>query len=116
MVHGLSCSEACGVFPDQGSNPRLLHWQADSLPLSHQGSPVKLFFIVLSILFFLERIQYVQPMLKERGFMLLPFVDGVFYINYLEFFCMGDFSSPLCIQSFIYVSMDSCIFILYLGI
>ena len=38
MVHGLSCSTACGIFPDPGSNPYLLHWQADSLPLSHQGS------------------------------------------------------------------------------
>ena len=28
-----------GIFLTQGSNPRLLHWQADSLPLSHQGSP-----------------------------------------------------------------------------
>ena len=28
-----------GVFWTQGSNPlRLLHWWADSLPLSHQGS------------------------------------------------------------------------------
>ena len=27
-----------GIFPTQGSNPCLLHWQADSLPLSHQGS------------------------------------------------------------------------------
>ena len=26
------------VLPTQGSNPLLLHWQADSLPLSHQGS------------------------------------------------------------------------------
>ena len=26
-------------FPTQGLNPHLLHWQADSLPLSHQGSP-----------------------------------------------------------------------------
>ena len=25
-----SCSAACGIFPDQGSNPCLLHWQADS--------------------------------------------------------------------------------------
>ena len=25
-------------FPTQGSNPHLLHWQADSLPLSHPGS------------------------------------------------------------------------------
>ena len=40
VVRGLSCSKACGIFPDQGSNPHLLHWQADSLPLSHQGSPV----------------------------------------------------------------------------
>lgn len=32
---GLSCSTACGIFPDQGSNPCLLHWQAYSLPLSH---------------------------------------------------------------------------------
>ena len=29
----------CGIFPDRGSNPCLLNWQADSLPLSHQGSP-----------------------------------------------------------------------------
>ena len=31
-----------GIFPTQGSNPRLsclLHKQADSVPLSHQGSP-----------------------------------------------------------------------------
>ena len=28
-----------GIFLTQGSNPRLLHWQAGSLPLSHQGSP-----------------------------------------------------------------------------
>ena len=29
-VHGLSCSVASGIFPDQGSNPCPLHWQADS--------------------------------------------------------------------------------------
>ena len=28
MAHGLSCSAACRVFPDQGSNPCPLHWQA----------------------------------------------------------------------------------------
>ena len=37
MVHGLSCTEACGIFPDRGLNSCLLHWQADSLPVSHQG-------------------------------------------------------------------------------
>ena len=27
-----------GIFPDQGSNPCLLNWQVDSLPLSHLGN------------------------------------------------------------------------------
>ena len=43
VAHRPSCSAACGIFPDQGSNPCPLHWQADSQPLRHQGSP-KLFF------------------------------------------------------------------------
>ena len=37
-MRGLSCSATCRVFPEQGSNLRLLHWRVDSLPLSHQGS------------------------------------------------------------------------------
>ena len=39
VAHRLSCSIGCGIIQDQGSNQCLLHWQADSLPLSHQGSP-----------------------------------------------------------------------------
>ena len=39
VAHRLSCSTACGIFPDQRSNPCPLHWQADSYPLCHQGSP-----------------------------------------------------------------------------
>ena len=42
VAHGPSCSAACGIFPDQGSNPCPLHWQVDSQPLRHQGSPVSL--------------------------------------------------------------------------
>ena len=38
VAHGPSCSAACGIFPDQSSNPCALHWQADSQPLCHQGS------------------------------------------------------------------------------
>ena len=38
VVHGLSCSTACGIFLDQELNLCLLHWQADSSPLSHQGN------------------------------------------------------------------------------
>ena len=39
VAHGPSCSAACGILPNQGSNPCPLHWQADSQPLRHQGSP-----------------------------------------------------------------------------
>ena len=39
MAHRLSCSTACGLFPDQGLNRSHLHWQVDSYPLNHQGCP-----------------------------------------------------------------------------
>ena len=39
VAHGPSRSAACGIFPDQGLNLCPLHWQADSQPLRHQGSP-----------------------------------------------------------------------------
>ena len=39
VAHGPSCSAACGILPDQGSNLCPLHWQADSQPLRHPGSP-----------------------------------------------------------------------------
>ena len=39
VAHGPSRSAACGTLPDQGPNPCPLHWQADSQPLRHQGSP-----------------------------------------------------------------------------
>ena len=39
VAHGPSCSAACGILPDQGANLCPLHWQADSQPLCHQGSP-----------------------------------------------------------------------------
>ena len=70
VAHGLSRSAACGIFPDQGWNPCPLHWQADSQPLRHQGSPhlpffykvfyfyfyifnfQEIFFVLLSVFFF----------------------------------------------------------------
>ena len=39
LEHRLSCSVACGIFPDRDSNLCLLRWQADFSPLSRQGSP-----------------------------------------------------------------------------
>ena len=47
VAHGPSRSAACGIFPDRGTNPRPLHWQADFQPLRHQGSPPSLLMYVL---------------------------------------------------------------------
>ena len=47
VVHGPSCSAACGIFPDQGSNPCPLNQQVDSQPLRHQGSPVMFYICVI---------------------------------------------------------------------
>ena len=35
MARELSCSMACGIFPDQESNPCLLNQQTDSKPADH---------------------------------------------------------------------------------
>ena len=56
VAHGPSCSGACGIFPDQGSNPCPPHWQADSQPLRHQGSPSC--FLILLFLFILQPMFY----------------------------------------------------------
>ena len=37
---GVGCHFLQGIFPTQGLNQCLLHWQTDSLPLSHLGSPI----------------------------------------------------------------------------
>lgn len=39
VVYRLSCLATCGVFLDQGSDLCPLHWQANSHPLYHHGSP-----------------------------------------------------------------------------
>ena len=52
VAHGPSCSAACGIFPDQGSNPCPLHWQADSQPLRHQGSPKGYLYLFFTRFFF----------------------------------------------------------------
>ena len=51
VAHGPSRSTACGILLDQGLNPHPLHWQVDSQPLRHQGSPCS---VILKELFSLR--------------------------------------------------------------
>ena len=54
LFMGFSREEYCsglpfpslGIFLTQGSNPCLLYWQADSLPLSHLMTVEKCYFVV----------------------------------------------------------------------
>ena len=39
MVHGFSCSVACGIFPAQGSNPCPLHLAGGFLTTAPPGKP-----------------------------------------------------------------------------
>ena len=55
VPHGLSCSMTCGIFLNPGWKLCLLLWRANSLPLSHQGSPCVVF---LNQLPFLELVGY----------------------------------------------------------
>ena len=57
-------------FPRPGLNPCLLHWQADSYPLHHQGSP-SLHFYKLVYAF---RASLVAPMVKN-----LPTMQGTWF-------------------------------------
>ena len=85
VAHGPSCSTACGIFPDQGSNPCPLHWQADSQPLCHQGSPRRflirgiryIYNLSLVCYFYKECICTKAKMCKDR--------DDLFEPNFLLF-------------------------------
>ena len=48
VVRGLSCSMACGIFLDQGSNLCPLHWPVNSQSLDHQENPLNRFFWCLN--------------------------------------------------------------------
>ena len=84
VAHGPSCSTACGIPPDQGSNPCPLHRQADSQPLHHQGSPIILFLIFKdpSQYFLYWLYQFIFPPAVYKGFLsstvLLTFIFCLF--------------------------------------
>ena len=43
VAQRLRCSEACGIFVDQGSNPRPLHWQGGFFITEPPGKPLSIF-------------------------------------------------------------------------
>ena len=101
---GLNCSEH-EIFADQGSNPCLLHWQADTSPLSHQGSPPLTFQALVSsqslvsshLLTFTEfLVLFCKPHLESIPFLgLCFFLDWI--LNCLCCLCSFYFYVLLCV-------------------
>ena len=68
VVHGLSYPVAWGIFPDQGLNPCLLHWQADSLSLTTREAHKWYSFINFQFWLFVTSISSVQLLSCVRLF------------------------------------------------
>ena len=71
----LSCSEACRIFLDQGSNPCPLHWQVNSYPLHHREVQKRLLFFLSNFIeikdFFEEKIVGINE--KKKSVQRRPF-------------------------------------------
>ena len=83
VAHGPSCSAACGIFPDQGSNPCPLHWQADSQPLCHQGRPMLTFLRNCQLFFKAAASSYSSTNISKFHFF------HIFAIFWIKFILVG---------------------------
>ena len=83
VARGPRCSAACAIFLDQGANPCLLHWQADSLPLSHQKSPLAF----LREVFHMIKIGYCQKVAASlrRSILLCSLPQSFLLFFFLNF-------------------------------
>ena len=106
VAHGPSWSAARGIFPDQGSNPCPLHWQADSQPLRHQGSPGHIFIYSLE---YVLRISILSiPILNIYQLVIKPYLNYLMYCpTYSIWF--NDASASMCVYVHTYVNMCVCI-------
>ena len=59
-----------GIFSTQGSNPCLLHWQADYLLLNHQGNTIH--YILINDFIFLEKFKFHSKIKKKVKY--LPYI------------------------------------------
>ena len=96
MAHGASCFAACGIFPDQGSSPCLLHWQADSLPLNCQKEAPR-----RNVL---QGPKHTDFLAEQIVLQLLKLTDG---LTKSSPFCPFKIYAPLCTWSFIGDSASS---------
>ena len=107
VAYGLSCSAARGIFPDQGSNPCPLHWQEDSQPLRHQGSP-KVVFWSSSLLVELFCFVHIKNLVtyKKDNFILFFDLENFFFSCLMPLL--------LFISTFISLWLDKILFMIFI--
>ena len=86
VAQGLSCSDACGIFPDQGLNPCPLHYQANSYLLYHQGSPV--LYIVVSHTLYIHFSLPKWCLNKQKFLILMQFSLSIFSLVNSTFYSL----------------------------
>ena len=79
-THGLSRSTAHEILLDQGLNLCLLHWQADSLPLSHRESLI----ICCLFIHFIE-VQLIDNVVIVSEVQQSDLVTHVYLFSYILF-------------------------------
>ena len=72
ILERVATSLSRGIFPNEVSNPCLLNWQVDSLPLNHQGSPL-LIMEVLSIHWIKILCQIYESQIFVPNWSMFPF-------------------------------------------
>ena len=100
MAHGPSCSTACGILLDQGSNLCPLLWQADSLPLSQQGGPWA--FIYVNFLIVIN---------NSVSLLIKAYSDFAFLLESVLMLCL---SGNLSVSSKLFSFVDMLLFIVFL--
>ena len=98
VAHRPSCSVACGIFPDQGSNPCPLHWQADSQPLRHQGSPLISFiiFMIITLNSFWGRLPISISLYSSSGVLYCSIIWNMLLCHLILFPSFKDHSQVIC--------------------
>ena len=79
-AYGLRCSAAFGVILDRGSNQCLLLWQADSLPLSHQGRLHSLYLDCRGMAFFPSGLQC-----HQTTFIMLVYFCQILFLLKIQY-------------------------------
>ena len=114
ILEWVAISFSRGSFLTRGLNPCLLHWQADSLPLRHLGSPSRKYWrenrklipmsMVLQILFFCPS----SPAIDIYSFFLQLFKKLFFFLMWTIFKVFIDFVTILLLFCVLFFGCQAC--------